>query len=106
MGLTDDVFNITVLAVKNSHNYLMSAQSVSDQLFRAVTSVSIPEIVPDSGNDAWGEMILTYLVTDSCRGCPEPLLFEDRINRNKFPDRVLLDILASNVSPRHTFWRA
>ena len=94
-SLTDDELNITVSAVKNVYNRLMS-QSVCDQLFQAVTSVSIPEIVPDSGNDA-GEMILRYFVTGSCRGCPEPLLFEDSINHDAFPSRALLDTASPSI---------
>jgi len=44
-------------------------------------------------------MILRYLVAGSCRGCPELLLFEDSINRDAFPDRILLDIAAAHVMP-------
>jgi hypothetical protein len=34
-------------------------------------------------------MKFEFEITGSCRGCPKPVLFEDSINRNRSPVRVL-----------------
>ena len=69
--------------------------NVCNQLFRAVSDVSMQKLVPDSGIKA-GELVLRYEVTGSCRGCPEPLLFEDSINCDATSSRVLLDTASSS----------
>lgn len=92
--LTDDELNITVSGVKNVYNNLQS-QSVCDQLFRAITHVSLPEEVEvaDDGTtdtDKDRNILLRYKVTGNCRGCPDPLLFEDSINRDPSSSRALM----------------
>ena len=60
------------------------------QLFRTISSVGVPESVPEGetvADASKGEIELRYEVTGSCRGCPEPKLFEDSINRDPMPGR-------------------
>jgi len=92
--VTDDELNITVAAIKDIYNFIMKMNEC-DELFRAVSDVSTPELVPDSESKE-GELVLRYEVTGSCRGCPEPLLFEDSINCDATSSRVLLDTASSS----------
>lgn len=73
--LTEAELNMTVRGVKTVYNDLQS-EAVCDTLFRAITSVGVPEVVPVNDTTS----VLRYEVTGYCRGCPEPVLFEDSIN--------------------------
>ena len=89
--LTNAEIAITVKGIQNVYNELQS-ESVCDQLFRVITSVGVPEAVPDDETKAdksKGEFELRYEVTGQCWMCQDPLLFDDSINRD--PGRALLE---------------
>lgn len=90
-ALTDAERNMTVRGFETVYNDLQG-ESVCDSLQRLVLNVSAPIIrqVDDSvANSSKGEFVLSYEITGSCRGCPKPVLFEDSINRNQSPARLL-----------------
>ena len=71
----------------------LQAESVCDSLQRLVVDVSAPtvrQVDVSVADPSLGEFILSYEITGSCRGCPEPLLFEDSINRDQSPNRELI----------------
>lgn len=75
---------MTVNGVKTVYNDLQ-AETVCDTLFRAITSVEMPEVVPVNETTS----VLRYEVRGTCRGCEEPVLFEDSINRDVSGGRAL-----------------
>mmetsp|Transcript_31445 Transcript_31445/g.53646 ORF Transcript_31445/g.53646 Transcript_31445/m.53646 type:complete len:221 (+) Transcript_31445:95-757(+) len=103
--LTEAELNLTVRGVKSNYNKLQSApNSVCDQLFRAITSVSLPEMLPPAGSmsSAQEEFVLRYEVSGQCRGCPDDtVLFEDSINRDNRPGRMLT---GQSYSPSLSFF--
>jgi hypothetical protein len=90
-ALTDAERNITIMGFQSVYNKLQ-AENVCDSLQRLVLNVSQPTVkqVDESVADpSKGEFVLSYEITSSCRGCPEPVLFEDSINRDQSTGRVL-----------------
>ncbi|KAL3787932.1 hypothetical protein ACHAWO_001081 [Cyclotella atomus] len=89
--LTNSERKKTVDGIETVYNKLQ-AEKVCDSLQRRVVSVSAPirkRVNKNVADPSEGGFVLSYEVTGSCRGCPEPLLFEDSINRNQSPRRAL-----------------
>ncbi|KAL3799113.1 hypothetical protein HJC23_002241 [Cyclotella cryptica] len=91
-ALTIAEADLTVSGFKTVYNELQ-AESVCDSLQRLVLNVSTPTVVQVNdtvADPSKGEFVLRYEITGSCRGCPEPVLFDDSINRNPSTSRLSL----------------